>query len=201
MDVFTRVSFVCFGAVVILLCIEKLKILSLKTHFLQGQNRLLLVNFLRIYRLLLCLFLLGYLKITVSLLLNIEQDYQSFVAALFFLGIVVILYGIHVQTKMVDGMGQTISVLLPMCAHCKRVHGPDSVSGNGSEWESLGAKRSFIIRYQILRAALYFAISSKKSLWAERKKLNRGAKLSMSSPRRMSSRQQAIALQITKATS
>ena len=45
-------------------------------------------------------------------------------------------------------------------------------------------KRSFISRYQIFRAARYLAISSKKSLCALKKKLNRGPKSSTSSPRR-----------------
>ena len=38
-------------------------------------------------------------------------------------------------------------------------------------------------RAQIRRAARYFAISSKKSMWALKKKLSRGAKSSTSSPR------------------
>src|SRR5262250_628593 len=45
-------------------------------------------------------------------------------------------------------------------------------------------KRSFITRYQILRAARYFAISSKKSLCALKKKLRRGPNSSTSRPRR-----------------
>src|SRR5947207_9450270 len=45
-------------------------------------------------------------------------------------------------------------------------------------------KRSFINRYQILRAARYFAISSKKSLCALKKKLRRGPNSSTSNPRR-----------------
>ena len=45
-------------------------------------------------------------------------------------------------------------------------------------------KRSFITWYQILRAARYLAISSKKSLCALKKKLRRGPKSSTSRPRR-----------------
>src|SRR5262252_2030434 len=48
----------------------------------------------------------------------------------------------------------------------------------------LAPKRSFIRRYQILRAARYLAISSKKSLCALKKKLRRGPNSSTSRPRR-----------------
>src|SRR6202142_4494782 len=48
----------------------------------------------------------------------------------------------------------------------------------------LAPKRSFIRRYQILRAARYLAISSKKSLCALKKKLRQGPKSSTSRPRR-----------------
>ena len=48
---------------------------------------------------------------------------------------------------------------------------------------SLAPKVSFISRAQMRRAARYLAISSNRSLWALKKKLNRGATESMSRPR------------------
>ncbi len=47
----------------------------------------------------------------------------------------------------------------------------------------LAPKVCFSSRAQIRRAARYLAISSKKSIWALKKKLSRGAKSSTSSPR------------------
>ncbi len=47
----------------------------------------------------------------------------------------------------------------------------------------LAPKVSRSSRAQILRAARYLAISSKKSMWALKKKLSRGAKSSTSMPR------------------
>jgi hypothetical protein len=48
---------------------------------------------------------------------------------------------------------------------------------------SVAAYRSFSHRAQIRRAARYFAISSKKSMWALKKNDSPGAKRSTSSPR------------------
>ena len=58
------------------------------------------------------------------------------------------------------------------------------------EWKRISSERSFFApnvsrssRAQMRRAARYFAISSKKSMCALKKKLSRGAKSSTSMPR------------------
>lgn len=130
-------AFILSGALIILVTIVKLNGLFKTVIFLPGKSREITLSALQNHRFMMYLFIVGYVKVSLSFFISFQALSEVFVAAIFFFGAVLLLHGVIVQSRMISQMKETIEGILPICSYCKkvRVKMPDR---DGQEiWQSL----------------------------------------------------------------
>jgi len=92
------------GAAVMVISIIRFGRVFKAAHFLPAPDRLSLLRFLRVHRVLMIFFLIGYAAVVDGMILGVEFLNELFVAATFFLGASFVYIGIVLQERLVHGV-------------------------------------------------------------------------------------------------
>jgi hypothetical protein len=127
-------TLIMVGAVVMAASIVRSKDLLKFAPFISEPSRAPTVRFLKIHRLLMSFFLLGYIVVAVSLLFDFHLLGELFVGVIFMLGAAFVLMGILIQSRMLFEIQSTIQVILPICSKCRKIRSSESDPNDRDSW-------------------------------------------------------------------
>ncbi len=92
------------GAVVMLISILRFGALMRKAHYIQGEEREALCKYLKVHRILMIFFLVGYAVVLAGVIFELGFVGNLFIAAIFFFGAAFVYIGLMLQDRMVQGV-------------------------------------------------------------------------------------------------
>lgn len=135
----TRIAvlFIACGAAIIGLSIFFLRGLFKATPLIAERSQRYVLRFLKINRLLMFSFLVGYGVVAMSVLFGRSSLGMFSVSIIFLLGAVFVLLGISLHARMIREIQQTIQGLLPICLECKKIRTTGGDSSDQSSWKEI----------------------------------------------------------------
>jgi hypothetical protein len=128
---------IALGIVIVFISILRSKSLFLAMPFVIARNRSAIVRFLRHHKLLMILFLVGYMVIAVALVMGVSFFNAPLIGATCFLVAVFIYLSSLLESRMMGEIQRTLRVLMPICAKCKKMRSPDSDGADPDAWMDL----------------------------------------------------------------
>lgn len=125
------------GIIVVFVSILRSKALFMAMPFVVSPNRPAIIRFLRHHRLLLILFLVGYVVLACAVLMGIPFFNGPIAGATCFLVAVFIYLSSLMESKLLLEMQKTLNALLPICSRCKKTRDPDSDGSKPESWIEL----------------------------------------------------------------
>lgn len=125
---------VVLGIVVVFMSILRSKALFMALPFVAGRNRPAIDRFLRHHKLLLILFLVGYMVMACALILEVPLIGVPLVGAALFLVAVFIYFSSLLESKLLGEIQSTVQKLMPICAKCKKMRSSDSDWTDPKSW-------------------------------------------------------------------
>lgn len=125
---------ILLGAVIMLFSVIRSGNVLAYTPLISQNRRRAVVTFLRLHRVLMMFFLLGYLVVAAAFLFDLSLVGEIFVAAVFLFGAAFVLMGILIQSRMLVEIDATIHGLLPMCSRCRRIRPENQDPGDRKSW-------------------------------------------------------------------
>lgn len=125
------------GAVVMLISLVKARELHILTPFIPERSKAEITRSLRLHRGLMLFFLLGYCVVAGVFFLRLPFVGELLVGLVFLFGSIFVLLGIHIQTRMLLEIKNTLQGLLPICASCKKIRSTDGDPHDPASWSTV----------------------------------------------------------------
>jgi hypothetical protein len=125
------------GAVVMLISLVKARELHILTPFIPERSKAEITRSLRLHRGLMLFFLLGYCVVAGVFFLRLPFVGELLVGLVFLFGSIFVLLGIHIQTRMLLEIKNTLHGLLPICASCKKIRHTDGDPHDPASWSTV----------------------------------------------------------------
>jgi hypothetical protein len=135
----TAASFVALGAVLLLTSMIHARDLFQAISFVPERSRTSVMRILKQHRLLMFLFLVGYLIVVYGLTRGLVVVNELLVGAIFFLVAVFIWLDTRLKSKLFSEIQNTLHGLLPICAKCKRILSSGSSPEKPGAWMPMEA--------------------------------------------------------------
>ncbi|HIJ90397.1 MAG: hypothetical protein OEV89_06485 [Desulfobulbaceae bacterium] len=133
----TTVMFIACGAVIIGISMFHLRGLVQATPLIAERSQRYVLRFLKMKRLLMFFFLVGYVVVAMSVLFGRTNLGMFSVSLIFLLGAVFVFLGISLHARIISEIQQTIQGLLPICLECKRIRIPGADSSDQAAWKEI----------------------------------------------------------------
>lgn len=133
----TAVFFILCGAAIIGVSIFYLQRIFRATPLIAERSRRYAEVTLRVNRLLMLFFLVGYLVVAASILGGLLQIGVFSVSLIFLLGAVFVLLATFLHARMIDEIQRTIQGLLPICMECKKIRVEGGDSADQEAWKEI----------------------------------------------------------------
>ena len=139
LDWHTRIAvfFIACGAAIIGISIFQLRKLFKATPFIAERSQRYVLRALKVNRLLMFIFLAGYIVVALSVILGKASLGMFSVSIIFLLGAVFVFLGISLHARMISEIQQTIQGLLPICMECKKIRTTGADSGAQESWKEI----------------------------------------------------------------
>ena len=131
------IAMILTGAVVMLFSLVKAKDLHILTPFIPERIKPEIIRALRLHRGLMLFFLLGYCVVAGVFFLRLPFVGELLVGLVFLLGAIFVLLGLHIQTRMLLEIKNTLHGLLPICASCKKIRHADGDPHDPASWSTV----------------------------------------------------------------
>jgi hypothetical protein len=128
---------ILIGAVVMLISLVKARELHVLTPFIPERSKAEITRSLHLHRGLMLFFLLGYCVVAGVFFLRLSFVGELLVGLVFLLGSIFVLLGIHIQTRMLLEIKNTLQGLLPICASCKKIRSTDGDPHDPASWSTV----------------------------------------------------------------
>jgi hypothetical protein len=125
------------GAVVMLFNLIKARELHILTPFIPERSKQELIRSLRLHRGMMFFFLLGYCVVALIFFLRFPFVGELLVGLVFLFGSLFVLLGLHIQTRMLLEIKNTLQGLLPICASCKKIRSADGDPHDPASWTTV----------------------------------------------------------------
>ncbi|MFH1020133.1 MAG: hypothetical protein V1782_05910 [Pseudomonadota bacterium] len=135
----TRIAvlFIAGGAAIIGISIIYLRGLFKAIPFIAERSQRYVFRFLKINRLLMFVFLAGYIVVAMSVILGKASLGMLSVSLIFLLGAVFVFLGLSLHARMISEIQQTIQGLLPICMECKKIRTTGADSAAQESWKEI----------------------------------------------------------------
>lgn len=131
------IAMILIGAVVMLISLVKAKELHVLTPFIPERSKAEITRSLHLHRGLMLFFLLGYCVVAGVFFFRLSFVGELLVGLVFLFGSVFVLLGIHIQTRMLLEIKNTLHGLLPICASCKKIRHADGDPHDPASWSTV----------------------------------------------------------------
>jgi len=131
------IAMILLGAVVMLISLVKAKELHILTPFIPERSKTEITRSLRLHRRLMLFFLLGYCVVAGVFFLRLPFVGEILVGLVFLFGSVFVLLGLHIQTRMLLEIKNTLHGLLPICSSCKKIRHADGDPHDPASWSTV----------------------------------------------------------------
>ena len=131
------IAMILIGAVVMLISLVKARDLHVLTPFIPERIKPEIIRALRLHRGLMLFFLLGYCVVAGVFFFRLSFVGELLVGLVFLFGSVFVLLGIHIQTRMLLEIKNTLHGLLPICAACKKIRHADGDPHDPASWSTV----------------------------------------------------------------
>jgi len=125
------------GAVVMLFSLVKARKLLILAPFIPERSKAEIIRFLRLHRALMLFFVLGYCVVAGVFFFHLPFVGEILVGLVFLFGALFVLLGLHLQTRMLIEIKNTLQGLLPICASCKKIRNADGDPHDPASWTSV----------------------------------------------------------------
>ncbi|MEK7858261.1 MAG: hypothetical protein AAB320_03885 [Elusimicrobiota bacterium] len=125
------------GAIIMLVSIFRVHDMTNALSYVPERQRKPLSLYLAAHRGLMLFFFLGYLAVLLTIGSGRRILGDTFVSAIFFFGAIFVFIGISVQSRLLGEIQQTLQGLLPICAHCKKIRGPNGQPEDPKAWKPI----------------------------------------------------------------
>lgn len=131
------IAIILIGAVVMLISFVKAKDLHVLTAFIPERSKAEITRSLHLHRGLMLFFLLAYCVVAGVFFLRLPFVGELLVGLVFLFGSIFVLLGLHIQTRMLLEIKNTLQGLLPICASCKKIRHADSAPHDPASWSTV----------------------------------------------------------------
>lgn len=131
------IAMILTGAVVMLFNLVKARELHVLTPFIPKRSKPEIIRFLHLHRGLMLFFLLGYCVVAGVFFFRLPFGGELIVGLVFLLGALFVLLGLHIQTRMLLEIKNTLHGLLPICASCKKIRHADGDPHDPASWSTV----------------------------------------------------------------
>jgi hypothetical protein len=131
------IAMILTGAVVMLFSLVKARELHILTPFIPERSKAEIIRFLRLHRGMMFFFFLGYCVVAGVFFLRFAFVGELVVGVVFLLGSLFVLLGLHIQTRMLLEIKNTLHGLLPICASCKKIRSTDGDPYDPASWSTV----------------------------------------------------------------
>jgi len=128
---------ILIGAVVMLFSLIKARELHILTPFIPERSKSEIIRSLRLHRGLMLFFLLGYCVVAGVFFFRLPVVGEILVGLVFLFGALFVLLGLHIQTRMLLEIKNTLHGLLPICASCKKIRSVDGDPHDPASWSTV----------------------------------------------------------------
>lgn len=125
------------GAVVMLFSLVKARELHILTPFIPKRSKAQIIMALRLHRGLMLFFLLGYCVVAGLFFFRLSFVGELLVGLVFLFGAAFVLLGLHIQTRMLLEIKNTLQGLLPICSSCKKIRNAEGDPHDPSSWSTV----------------------------------------------------------------
>ncbi len=139
MQTIINIIIILTGAAIMLASVIKSADLLKFAPLILESRRDPIVNVLRIHRILMSFFLLGYIVVAVAFLFNLRLIGELFVSVVFLVGAGFVFMGILLQWRMLLEIRSTIGGIVPICSRCNKVRSPDEDPNSRESWMTMEA--------------------------------------------------------------
>lgn len=127
-------TIILLGALVMLTSILKSGATYHMLHLIPENAQKNIRGLLNAHRILMFIFLVGYVVVAIAFLMDFHIIGQFFVGVIFLLGASFVLMGILIQSKMLFEIRSTLHGILPICAGCKKIRLENSNQKDIKSW-------------------------------------------------------------------
>ena len=131
------IAMILIGAIVMLISLVKAKELHVLTPFIPERSKTEITRSLHLHRGLMLFFLLGYCVVAGVFFLRLPFVGELLVGLVFLFGSVFVLLGLHIQTRMLLEIKNTLQGLLPICSSCKKIRHADGAPHDPASWSTV----------------------------------------------------------------
>lgn len=131
------IAMILSGAVVMLFSLVKARELHVLTPFIPERSKPEIIRSLRLHRGLMLFFLVGYCVVAGVFALRLPFVGELLVGLVFLFGALFVLLGLHIQTRMLLEIKNTLHGLLPICASCKKIRNADGDPHDPASWSTV----------------------------------------------------------------
>ncbi len=131
------IAMILTGAVVMLFNLFKAKDLHVLTPFIPERSRSTIIRSLGLHRGMMFFFLLGYCVVAGVFSLRFSFVGELLVGLVFLLGALFVLLGLHIQTRMLLEIKNTLHGLLPICSSCKKIRSANGDPHDPASWSTV----------------------------------------------------------------
>lgn len=137
MSHFLSIVMILTGAVVMFFSLIKARELHILTPFIPERSKAEIIRSLRLHRGLMLFFLLGYCVVAGVFFFRLPFFGDILIGLVFLFGALFVLLGLHIQTRMLLEIKNTLQGLLPICASCKKIRQADGDPHDQTSWISV----------------------------------------------------------------
>ena len=128
---------ILIGAVLMLFSLVKARDLHVLTPFIPERSKLEIIRSLHLHRGLMLFFFLIYCLVAGVFFLGLPFLGELLVGLVFLFGALFVLLGLHIQTRMLLEIKNTLQGLLPICASCKKIRSADGDPHDPASWTTV----------------------------------------------------------------
>ncbi len=125
------------GAVVMLFSLIKTRELHVLTPFIPERSKAEIIRSLRQHQGLMFFFLVGYCVVAGVFFFRVSFVGEVLVGLVFLFGALFVLLGLHIQTRMLLEIKNTLHGLLPICASCKKIRHAEGDPHDMASWSTV----------------------------------------------------------------
>jgi hypothetical protein len=129
-------SMILIGGVVMLFSFLKARELYILTPFIPERSKPEIIRSLHLHRRLILFFLVGYFVVA-GLFAFHDAFGELLVGLVFLLGSLFVFLGLHIQTRMLLEIKNTLHGLLPICSSCKKIRNADGDPHDPNSWSTV----------------------------------------------------------------
>ncbi|MCK5849886.1 MAG: hypothetical protein KAH23_03145 [Kiritimatiellae bacterium] len=132
-------SLIFIGAFIMLFSIVKSRRILNAVSLIPKELRDSIRQLLDLHRLLMCLFLIGYVVVLVGFAFQLIILSNFLVSVIFLLGAIFVFMGIAIEVHLLSEIQNTLSGLLQICAKCKKIREPEPDENGAESWKHIEA--------------------------------------------------------------